>query len=127
MRLALVLSLLLSGCSKSESATPPPATAAAKSMKNPDAARKMIAAGALVVDVRTPEEFGEGHLPQATSIPIQDFSQRIAEVEKLTGFDRTKPIVVYCASGNRSGKAHLQLEAAGYTQVVNGGGFDDLR
>ncbi len=87
----------------------------------------MISSGAVVVDVRTPDEFREGHLPQATNVPIQDFSQRLAEIDALTGGDKTKPVVVYCASGNRSGKAKQQLEAAGYTQVVNGGGFDDLR
>ncbi len=86
----------------------------------------MIAAGAVVVDVRTPDEFSEGHLPQATNIPIQDFAQRITEVDKLTGGDKTKPVVVHCAVGGRAAKAKQQLEAAGYTQVVNGGGFDDL-
>lgn len=87
----------------------------------------MIAAGAIVVDVRTPDEFGQGHLPQATNIPIQDFAQRITEVDALTGGDKAKSIVVYCATGKRSSKAKQQLEAAGYTGVVNGGGFDDLR
>ena len=87
----------------------------------------MIAAGAVVVDVRTPAEFAEGHLPNATNIPIQEFAQRIADVNTLAGSDKARPIVVHCASGNRSSKAKQQLEAAGYTQVVNGGGLDDLR
>jgi rhodanese-related sulfurtransferase len=126
-RLALLLALSLAACSKSEPPPPPPAPTTAKPAKDPEAAKKMIAAGAVVVDVRTPQEFGEGHLPQATNIPIQDFAQRIAEVDKLTGGDKTKPVVVHCATGNRSGKAKQQLEAAGYTQVVNGGGLDDLQ
>jgi len=127
MRLALLLALSFAACSKSESPAPPPAPATAKPAKDPAAAKKMIAAGAVVVDVRTPEEFGADHLPQATNIPIQEFAQRIAEVETLTGGDKTKPVVVHCATGNRSAKAKQQLEAAGYTQVVNGGGLDDLR
>ena len=126
-RFTIVLSLALAACSKSDSPAPPPATASANPAKDVQAARKMIAEGAVVIDVRTAAEVAEGHLPQATSIPLQDFSQRIAEVDALTAHDKAKPIVVYCASGNRSGKAKQLLEAAGYTQVVNGGGFDDLR
>ena len=45
---------------------------------------------------------------------------------QLVGGDKAKPVVVYCASGARSRKAQQQLEAAGYTNVVNGGGYDDL-
>ncbi len=123
---SLILALPLAGCSKSESAVPPPAETA-KRGKDPAKAREMIATGAIVVDVRTPDEFAEGSLPRAANIPIQDFSGRIAEVEKLAGGDKTRPIVVYCAVGGRAAKAKQQLEAAGYTQVVNGGGFDDLR
>jgi len=123
---ALILALPLAACSKSESAAPPPAETA-KRGKDPAKAREMIAAGAVLVDVRSPDEFAEGALPRATNIPIQDFAGRIAEVEKLAGGDKTRPIVVYCAVGGRAAKAKQQLETAGYTQVVNGGGFDDLR
>jgi phage shock protein E len=49
------------------------------------------------------------------------------EVEQLAEGDKTKPIVVYCASGGRAAKAKTQLDAAGYSNVVNGGGVDDLR
>lgn len=146
--LALLVSSLLA-CSKSESppattnppepaqptATTEPAPTAGQmqivkplvSAKDPETARKLIAEGAVVVDVRTPEEFAEGHLPQATNIPVDTFTQRIAEVDKLAGGDKTRPVVVYCAAGSRAARAKKQLESAGYTQVVNGGGFDDVR
>jgi len=126
--LALALALPLAACSKSEppSATAAPA-AAPKRAKDPAKARELIAAGAVVVDVRSPDEFAEGHLPQATNIPIQDFAQRLAEIEKLASGDKARPIVVYCAVGPRARSAQQHLEAAGYTQVVNGGGYDDLR
>ena len=90
-------------------------------------ARKWIASGAVVLDVRTAEEFGETHLPQAINIPVQELAQRLVDVDKLAGGDKTKQIVVYCASGARAAKAKAHLEQAGYTQVVNGGGFDDVR
>jgi len=126
--LALVLALPLPACSEKEiTAATKSAPAATKPGRDPANAREMIAAGAVVLDVRSPDEFSEGSLPRATNIPIQDFSGRIAEVEQLAGGDKTKPIVVYCGSGARAAKAKRQLEAAGYTQVVNGGGFDDLR
>jgi rhodanese-related sulfurtransferase len=115
------------GCSKSEAPAPPPATGAMKPAKDPAAAKKLIAAGAVVLDVRTPDEFAGGHVPSATNIPVDQVTQRLAEVDKLVGSDKTKPVVVYCAAGSRAAKAEVELEAAGYTQVVNGGGLDDLQ
>src|SRR3954467_5073622 len=124
--LAAVASLsLISGCSKSEP-TPAPA-AAASSAKDPQTAKKLVASGAVVLDVRSPGEFAEEHLPQATNVPVDTVRDRIADVEKLTGGDKSRPIVVYCAKGSRAAKAKLVLEEAGYTRVVNGGGLDDLR
>jgi len=58
-------------------------------------------------------------------VPIQSFD--VGAVDKLVGGDKTKPVVVYCARGGRAQKAKDQLDAAGYTHVVNGGGYDDLR
>jgi phage shock protein E len=118
--------LALASCSKSD--TPRGSdTGAVKQAKDPAAAREWIALGAVVLDVRTPDEFAIGHLPRATNLPVQEVTQRIAEIDKLVGGDRTKPVVVYCAAGARAAKAKQQLEAAGYTRVINGGGFDDLR
>lgn len=127
LSVALAVSLL-AACSKSsepDRSKAVPATAPAA--KDPAAARTLIAAGAIVVDVRSAEEYGSGHLPQSTNIPIGDFAARLAEVETLTGGDKTKPIVVHCAAGGRAARAKQQLDAAGYTTVVNGGGLDDLR
>ncbi len=121
--------LAVAGCSKSAEPTPPPTpTPTAKAVaKDPAAAKRLIAAGATVIDVRTTDEYTGGHLEKATNIPVQQFADRLAEVDTLVGGDKSKPVVLYCAAGGRAGKAKAQLEAAGYTQVVNGGGFDDLR
>ena len=73
------------------------------------------------------DEFAAGHLAMAINLPVSELAGRLAEVDRLVGGDRTRPIVVYCASGSRSARAKTQLEAAGYTQVVNGGRLDDLR
>ena len=117
---------LLGACSKSEPPAPAPAVATSNA-KDPAAARKSIAAGALVLDVRTADEYAQGHLPNATNIPVQELSSRLDEVAKLAGNDKAHPIVVYCAKGGRAAKAKDQLDAAGYAHVVNGGGLDDLR
>ena len=127
LRIAIALALL--SCSKTEEskpATAAPAAATAAKAKDPGAAKELIAKGATVIDVRTKVEFEGAHLPQATNIPVDDLAGRMAEVEKLVGGDKSKPVVVYCASGSRSRKAQQQLEAAGYANVVNGGGYDDL-
>lgn len=123
-----IIVLGLAACSKSSDAPAPPATHAPATnvVKDPAKARQWIAAGALVLDVRSPDEFGGDHLPQATNVPVQELASRLPDIDKLVAGDKTKPIVVYCSKGGRAAKAKQQLESAGYTQVVNGGGFDDL-
>ena len=80
-----------------------------------------------MIDVRTPAEFKGGHVPNATNIPVDEVERRLAEVDKLTGGDRAKPVVLYCGKGGRAAKAKQVLESAGYERVINGGGFDDLQ
>jgi rhodanese-related sulfurtransferase len=79
-----------------------------------------------VIDVRTPDEFAEDHLERAINIPIDELAQRHTDVTAHLGGDKSARLVVYCASGQRAGKAKQQLDAAGYKNVVNGGGLDDL-
>lgn len=90
-------------------------------------AKELIAAGAVVLDVRKPDEFAAGHLPSATNIPVQEFAERIAEVDKLVGGDKDAPIVVHCMLGKRAAAAKELLEKAGYTNVVNGISYNDLK
>lgn len=75
---------------------------------------------ALLLDVRTDKEFMEGHLMGATQLDFfrDDFKE---EVEKL---DRSRPVFVYCRSGNRSGKAAKLMKELGFAEVYNlEGGF----
>lgn len=133
--LAVVTALCLGACTRSElppparasPTQPPPTQGAAPTNKDPRAARELIARGAVVIDVRTAEEYASGHLSRAINIPVQDLPDRIAEIETLVAGDRTRPIVVYCAAGARAAKAKAQLDAVGFSSVVNGGGLDDLR
>lgn len=70
--------------------------------------------GALLLDVRTPEEFNSGHLKSALNINFydKDFSHSL---EKL---DKEKPVFVYCKAGSRSAEAALQMEKMGFKIIV---------
>jgi rhodanese-related sulfurtransferase len=78
-------------------------------------ARAMMQApsNVLVVDVRTPEEYGQGHLKDAINIPLYDLPLRIG------GFEQNRPILVYCQTGYRSAQASSILVKAGFTKVYN--------
>ena len=78
----------------------------------------------LVLDVRTQEEWDAGHISCAKRMPVQDDSSLIQAVKLLVGLDLTVPVVTYCHSGVRAGKAEEALKASGFTYVRNGGGYD---
>ncbi|TFG89142.1 MAG: rhodanese-like domain-containing protein [Gemmatimonadales bacterium] len=76
--------------------------------------RRLIAGGALLLDVRTSREFATGHLPGATNIPLGDLERRMHSLGP-----KDRPIIAYCQSGQRSGLAKRQLTANGFTAVRN--------
>lgn len=80
-----------------------------------------IAAGARVVDVRTPAEFKDGSYPGAINIPVSLIPVRMSELEP-----KDKPVVLFCASGARSGQAARMLKQAGFVDVTNAGGLDNM-
>ena len=86
------------------------------------AAWKMINNGALIIDVRTPEEFSQGHLDNAVNIPYESISAEFTK-QKIA---KDQPVVVYCRSGRRSGIAQASLIELGYSKVHNGGGYEQL-
>ena len=93
---------------------------------DPEAARQawpMIEQGALLIDVRTMEEFAQGHVDGALNIPYQDTDKLMSAI----GTDKTRPVVVYCRSGNRSGKVKVVLETKGYTNIFNATGYGALK
>lgn len=75
-------------------------------------ARRLVERGALLVDVRTPEEFAAGHISGAVNIPLGQLDGRMGELGR-----KDAPLVLYCRSGNRSGQAARMLASAGYTSV----------
>jgi phage shock protein E len=83
--------------------------------------KEKIQAGARIVDVRTPAEFADGSYPGAVNIPISVLAARMNELEP-----KDAPIVLYCASGARSGQGARLLKKAGFSDVINAGGLDDM-
>ena len=83
--------------------------------------KEKIAAGARIIDVRSPAEFKDGAYKGAINMPLSALLARMNELEP-----RDKPIVLYCASGARSGQGARLLKHAGFTDVINAGGLDDM-
>lgn len=75
----------------------------------------------LIVDVREPNEFAEGHIEGARNIPLAKLDERVAELES----HKAAPIIITCQSGTRSSAAGKKLTAQGFTQVheLKGGMF----
>jgi phage shock protein E len=85
----------------------------------PELAREHLAKGAMLVDVRTPEEFQAKHLPQAINIPLAELAVRLPQEVP----DKGRVILLHCRSGARSARAEQQLRALGYTNVFNLGSY----
>jgi rhodanese-related sulfurtransferase len=77
-------------------------------------ARKLVAAGARLLDVRSPDEYAGGHLPGAINIPVQELDRRLAEAGPRDG-----ELILYCRSGHRSARAAAILREHGFTKVHN--------
>ena len=81
-----------------------------------------IESQALIVDVRTPEEFADGHYPGAINIPHDTILEGIEQL----GVTGETPVILYCRSGNRSGQAEQALQKKGFTEARNAGGLEAL-
>lgn len=92
-----------------------------KKITSDEAKKMMETQKAIVVDVRTLEEYNEGHIPNAISVPLEIIENE-AEA-KLKNKDDL--ILVYCRSGRRSREAALKLIEKGYTNVIDFGGIKD--
>ena len=75
----------------------------------------------IILDVRTPEEYLEGHIPGAINVPNEEIGT--AEISELP--DKSQLILVYCRSGRRSKEASKKLLGLGYTNIVEFGGIND--
>ncbi len=78
--------------------------------------------GAVLLDVRTPEEYAAGHIEYSLNIPLDDIAGAAARIP-----DKQTPVYTYCLSGARSGRAAAYLKRLGYSKVKNIGGIFSYR
>ena len=83
--------------------------------------KELMANGAIVLDVRSPAEFKDGHIKGALNFPLQNLTSQMNKLKK------EQVIVTCCRSGSRSGMAKRLLKANGFEQVHNGGAWTSLK
>lgn len=83
--------------------------------------KQIYADGALILDVRMPQEFSQGHIKGAINVPLQTLSKEISLIKK-----KNKPVITCCLSGARSSSATAMLTQHGI-EAYNGGGWQSLQ
>jgi rhodanese-related sulfurtransferase len=81
----------------------------------------LLKEGAQVVDVRNPGEFAGGHAPGSVNIPLSEIDARAGDL------DKSRQVIVCCASGTRSAMAAHRLRRLGFARVLNAGSWRTLR
>ena len=84
--------------------------------------KAMLTSGGIIVDVRSEAEFYSGHIEKSLNIPLGDLPSNLDYLK-----DKDQAIITCCVSGIRSAGAAKILSAKGYTNVVNGGGWSNLK
>ena len=102
--------------------TAPLAASAASMSETEKAVTQQANTKGVWIDVRSAEEFNAGHLQDAVNIPHDQILERIQSVSP----DKDAPVNLYCRSGRRAEVALNALKKAGYTNVTNHGGYEDL-
>ena len=85
-----------------------------------ESVKEVMDKGAVIIDVRTDGEYGEGHIKGSKNIPLNTISGKIEEIKKMN-----KPVIVCCQSGMRSSQANSILKNNGI-ESMNGGGWQSL-
>lgn len=117
--LILLSVLLLTGCAGAGS----PTNSYRQISMDEAAAMMAEESGYIILDVRTPEEFAEKHIPNAINVPNETICT--GEISELP--DKNRLIMVYCRSGRRSKEAAEKLVKLGYTNIVEFGGIIDWK
>ena len=82
----------------------------------------LVKQGAMILDVRTKNEYAGGHIKGSVNIPLDTLSNNLSKFK-----DKSKPVITCCASGMRSAAAKNILKSNGFTEVYNGGGWSSLQ
>ena len=111
---ALLLATALPALAESALASSQASLAVSPGVVDGGTAKALVAAGAKVVDVRTPQEFASGHVPGAINIPFDEIGRRASEIGPAS-----TPVVLYCRTGRRSGIAADALQKAGFSKLYD--------
>ncbi len=126
MLVAALTALLLAACAGADADDAPETAAQRPGVVEVDAGTAVDLlddrSDLTIIDVRTPEEFAEGHLSGAELVDIYE----PAFTDEIDGLDRDGSYLLYCRTGNRSGQAAAFMEELGFTEVYNAGGLVDL-
>ena len=82
---------------------------------------KLVREGAVIVDVRSKNEYSAGHIKGSVNIPVEILKDNLSRLK-----DKNKTVITCCASGMRSASAKSILRSNGYSNVHNGGGWHSL-
>ena len=115
LAVAAALTFALTGCAGAAATT-------SADTSTPDAITA-VEDGATLIDVRTPEEFDAGHLDGALNL---DWNAGTLDAG-VADLPKDDTYVVYCRSGNRSAQATARMKELGFTSVIDGGAYDDLK
>ena len=122
MKKLLIITLcifLLSGCGEAKNTD-----SSDGSVNYMEAKEKIINDGAILLDVRTKEEYNEKHIDGASLLPLD-----IIDIDNISQIvsEKDTPIIVYCRSGNRSQQAREKLIALGYSKVYDLGAMSNWK
>ena len=115
----LLSALLFTGCASSNNQT----NTYRRISMNEAVAMMEQETGYIILDVRRPDEFAAGHIPNAINVPNESIGT--SEIPELP--DKNQLILVYCRSGRRSKEASEKLVKLGYTNIVEFGGIIDWK
>ena len=118
--LGFLIVLGMTGCTEGKSRSEGPEDAYHK-ISPEDAKKMMDEGGVTVVDVRTPEEYEEGHISGAINVVNEEIGE--SRPEQLS--DQEAVLLIYCRSGRRSKAAAGKLAAQGYQHIYDFGGIQD--
>ena len=122
MKKLLIITLcifLLSGCGENKNTD-----SSSGSVNYMEAKEKIINDGAILLDVRTKEEYNEKHIDGASLLPLDKID--IDSISQIVS-EKDTPIIVYCRSGNRSQQAREKLIALGYSKVYDLGAMSNWK
>ncbi|MEL7647874.1 MAG: rhodanese-like domain-containing protein [Sedimentibacter sp.] len=118
LSVVLVAAAVLTGCGEQEEKMD---TGKYKKIGAEEAKKIMDSEEVIVLDVRTQDEYDQGHIPGSVLLPVDEISAKAVQVLS----ERDAKILVYCRSGNRSAAAARTLIDMGYTNVYDFGGIND--